>query len=283
MKVVPSIEARLGSFVGTDDRWVPRPWPRGGLVAALLDGAVAGVEVSHPMEDVLWKIERLCGGDPHLQLGISTVRDAYSAEEVLELVSRAAGFTPTHRWGPVAVDPELVLDACEAVGERLAAACRRRERVLLATGHPTGLPILYGEIGRLLRDRGATLLKPLDGAVWRGGHHGTRRSVQYMEGVATLTIRSRAVHTHSPEAMQHMLEPRLGEDRPDLVFADHGFAGAAIEAGIQTLAIADVNDPALVVAGALGLSEAVIVMDDNVAPETYWPCFQAIAARMVAD
>jgi len=24
----------------------------------------------------------------------------------------------------------------------------------------------------------------------------------------------------------------------------------------------------------------VIVMDDNVAPQAYWPCFQAIAARL---
>jgi hypothetical protein len=34
------------------------------------------------------------------------------------------------------------------------------------------------------------------------------------------------------------------------------------------------------VAKALGRTEAVIVMDDNVRPESYWPCFQAIAARL---
>jgi hypothetical protein len=72
----------------------------------------------------------------------------------------------------------------------------------------------------------------------------------------------------------------LEEARPDLVFADHGFAGSAIEAGIETLSIADVNDPALLVAKALGRTETVIVMDDNVQPEAYWPCFQAMAARI---
>jgi hypothetical protein len=72
----------------------------------------------------------------------------------------------------------------------------------------------------------------------------------------------------------------LGEMRPDLVFADHGFAGAAIEAGVEALSIADVNDPALLVARAQGRTEAVIVMDDNVQPDAYWPCYQAIVARL---
>jgi len=71
----------------------------------------------------------------------------------------------------------------------------------------------------------------------------------------------------------------LEEVRPDLVFADHGFAGAAIQAGVATVSIADVNDPALLVAKRLGRTETVIVMDDNVQPEDYWPCFQAIASQ----
>jgi hypothetical protein len=40
-----------------------------------------------------------------------------------------------------------------------------------------------------------------------------------------------------------------------------------------------VNDPAPVAAAALGRTRTVIVMDDNVLPEDYWVCFQAIAAR----
>ena len=71
----------------------------------------------------------------------------------------------------------------------------------------------------------------------------------------------------------------LTEATPDLVIADHGFAGAAIAAGIETVSIADVNDPALLVAQAKGLTDTVLVMDDHVDPTAYWPCFQAIAAR----
>ena len=53
------------------------------------------------------------------------------------------------------------------------------------------------------------------------------------------------------------------------------------ERGIETISIADVNDLAPVVAKAQGRTELVIVMDDNVQPESYWPCFQAIASRFL--
>jgi hypothetical protein len=72
----------------------------------------------------------------------------------------------------------------------------------------------------------------------------------------------------------------LAESAPDVVFADHGFAGAAIERGVDTVSIADVNDPALIVAKAQGRTGVVVVMDDNVQPDTYWPCFQAIVGRL---
>ena len=38
-------------------------------------------------------------------------------------------------------------------------------------------------------------------------------------------------------------------------------------------------DPAPVVAKHQGRTELVIVMDDNVEPDAYWPCFQAIASQ----
>ena len=166
--------------------------------------------------------------------------------------------------------------SCAAVGERLASVVRRSERVVLATGHPVGLAHLYIEVGRLLRDRGVKILEPADGLTWREGDRHHPWQIRYLEGVAMLTDKASARHTHSADPMERMLEAAT----PDLVFADHGFAGGAIERGVETVSIADVNDPALIVAKALGRTETVIVMDDNVAPQAYWPCFQAIAARL---
>jgi len=102
------------------------------------------------------------------------------------------------------------------------------------------------------------------------------RWIRYHEGLAMLTDDERPLHTHEGHAMARI----LADARPDLVLADHGFAGTAIERGVETVSIADVNDPALLVAQAQGRTGTVVVMDDNVAPQAYWPCFQAIAARL---
>ena len=272
------IETHAAQLPAIDDRWTPRPYEREELVRGLLEGRIAGPDLSHPLDNVLRNIGLLCQGDSDKQFGMSGLAQAFTPREVLELVGRAAGFEPDPHasTGPVPVDPELVLDACEAVGDRLADACLRGERVILATGHPVGLAHLYIEVGRQLRARGVELLRPHEGVAWReeGRHHSWQ--VRYLEGMAMLTDRASARHTHSGDAMVRM----LAEVRPDLVFADHGFAGAAIEAGIDTVSIADVNDPALLVAQAQGWTETVVVMDDNVQPEAYWPCFQAIVGRL---
>jgi hypothetical protein len=223
---------------------------------------------------VLWKIKRLVEGDPDAQFGLTGLT-SFTGEEVLAMVAGEAGFDPDpslHR-GDVPIDPRRVLAACEAAGERLALAAERGERVVLATGHPAGLILLYLEVGRLLEEHGAEVLRPAMGFNWKEMER--HREIRYLHGVAVLTDRAGTLHTHGAGPMQLMLE----EARPDLVFADHGFAGAAIEAGVETISIADVNDPALVVAKHQGRTEIVIVMDDNVQPEGYWPCFQAIAAR----
>lgn len=274
MDVIGSHAAQLPSI---DDRWSPRAHEREELIRGLLEGRVAGPQVSHPLDNVLRNIRLLHEGDPDKQFGMSGL-GVMAPEETLALVGRAAGFVPDPRarTGPVPVDPELVLDQCARVGDRLAAAVRLGERVILATGHPVGLAHLYIEVGRQLRARGVEILRPADGLTWRDGDRHHPWQIRYLEGVAMLTDKASARHTHNGDAMSRMLE----RARPDLVFADHGFAGAAIERGVETVSIADVNDPALLVAQALGRTETVIVMDDNVAPEDYWPCFQAIATRL---
>jgi hypothetical protein len=263
-----------------DDRGRPEdPWVRGSfgrdeLAAALVAGGAAGPETSHDRANVRWKIQLLVQGDPVSQFGLTGV-SAVDPDEVLGLMAAEAGFPPdpSLRGGPSAIDPYLVLNACEAAGRRLAEAAERGESVLVATGHPVGLIRLYTGVAELLEMHGAKRFHLADGVEYREGWK--RRRIAYRGPVGVLTNGVQPIHTHSARPMQLMLK----EGRPDLVFGDHGFAGAAIEAGIETISIADVNDPAPVVAKAQGRTELVIVLDDNVAPRDYWPCFQAIAAQ----
>jgi Phosphatase len=274
MDVIERHAARLPRI---DDRWAARHVDRDELVAGLLDGRIAGREISHPLDNVLGNIHLLIAGDPDKQFGMSGL-GTFTESEVLELVATAAGFEPEEgvRSGPVPVDPVRVLGACEAVGDRLALAAERGERMVLATGHPVGLAHLYMAIGHEMRSRGVDVLRPADGRRWHDPDRDHPWQIRYLDGLAVLTDQASARHTHLPDAMNRILD---GET-PDLVFADHGFAGAAIERSVDTLAIADVNDPALIVARAQGRCGPVIVMDDNVSPESYWPCFQAIVSRL---
>jgi Phosphatase len=261
-------------------------WRRGdlteeALLQALVLGRMAGHTVSHDRANVRWKIAQFASGDPRAQFGLTGL-GVLSEERVMALMGEAAGFDPdivsSGVDGDVPVDPARVLARLDEAGVRLAEAAAAGERVLLATGHPVGMVLLYAAVGELLVAHGASLLRPLEAEGWRS--LGRAREIRYLHGVAILTDRGSSIHTHSSEPMERMLAAcEAAGDRPDLVFADHGFAGAAIEAGIDTISIADVNDPAPVAAAALGRTRTVIVMDDNVLPEDYWVCFQAIAAR----
>jgi hypothetical protein len=88
-----------------------------------------------------------------------------------------------------------------------------------------------------------------------------------------VSTRGELNHTHSPRPMQAMLAElaATGADPPDLVLADHGWAGAAGQAGITSVGFADSNDPALFVGEQEGKVRVAVPLDDNVEPHLYGP------------
>ncbi len=269
------IEAHVRRLPALDDRWTPRPLPEAQLLAALLAGQVAGT-ASHPLDNVRNNALMLLDGDPDKQFGMPGIAEGLALDDILRLVETAADapIDRDARFGPVDIRPEPILAACRAAGRRLHLARERGESVILATGHPVGLALLYHALDGWLGAGGARVLRAAHGIHWRDPHLDHDWFIDHWDGVAMLTDGREPRHTHRPNAVERMLE----EVTPDLVMADHGFAGAAIWAGVETISIADVNDPALLVARSLGRTEHVIVMDDHVDPGAYWPCFQAIAA-----
>jgi hypothetical protein len=263
---------------GLDDRWTPREHTRDELERGLLSGMVAGW-ASHPIDNVRGNALLLLDGDPDKQFGLSGLADGIDLDAILSLVETAAGapIDRDARYGPVDIRPTPIVDACLAAGERLAELCRDGASVALATGHPVGLAHLYHELGALLRREGAHVLRLGIGARWRDRGLPHDWAIEHWDDVAVVSDTREPRHTHRPDAMERM----LAEARPDVVLADHGFAGAAIEAGVETISIADVNDPALLVARAQGRTEHVLVFDDHVEPDAYWPVFQALGAPIL--
>ena len=257
-----------------DERWEARPYPREELTRALVEGGVAG-QAGHPHHNVFGNIRMLVEHDPDKLFGLSDMPEPFGFEDIVRLVGEAAGvpIDALATEGSPDIDPGAVLDSCERMGERLAAAARRGERMLFATGHPGDLDPLYGAIAELAAARGARIIRPGEGIFWSDLGAGRRWTIAFHGSVGMVTDEERPRHSHRPDPMEVMLTA----ERPDLVVADHGFAGAAIEAGVETLSVADVNDPALIVAKAQGRTDIVVVLDDHVPPGAYWPCFQAVA------
>jgi hypothetical protein len=69
---------------------------------------------------------------------------------------------------------------------------------------------------------------------------------------------------------------------PDLILADHGWAGTAIKRGVETVCFTDVNDPAIAVAKAEGMVEVVVPLDDNLPPSVYDPLRDYLVAKIGA-
>ena len=230
----------------------------------LIETRIAG-SVATPVGDVLYKAQLVAAGRVEHSFGLSGL-DSFTPAEVLAEIERQFGWTPTPGEpadGPTWIDPDLVLAELDRAAERLAVAARAGERVLLASGHPTGVLSLHQQVAVALRQGGAKLLHPGDGL--RLDLDGHARQVRYLLDVAALTSGANVYHTHDARPMQHVLDRAEAESQPiDLVVGDHGWAGAAVERGIDVVAVADINDPALPLAKAQGRAGVVIGMDDNV-------------------
>ncbi len=237
------------------------------VIRLLVEAGVSGPHPSHARADNE-RAAQLVAEDRGAVFGLSNL-EPMAADQVL---AAAAQLTGAGTPGEEFIDPEATLAGVGAAAARLREAAGAGARVLLGTGHPTGMISLLMQLALRLEAAGARVLRPLDDE--RLGGDGERRRIRYVGGVAVLTDGANLLHTHAPWAMQQMLAET---PRPDLVVADHGFAGAAINAGIPTITTMDSNDLALAAAWAAGCEVIVIPLDDNRRPDAYLPLVPLLA------
>lgn len=239
-------------------------------MAALVRGGVAGPHRSHSHHNNLGKLRRTLQGDPSCTFGLSGL-DEIAYEEALAVMGAVAGWDsqqPTEY-----VDPRRTIDAALEAGRVCRKVSERGGVALVATGHPdTLIPFLSGVAG-LLEGNGMRLRDDLARTVVNAGYRG--RTIEYERKVAVLSDEWGPVHTHAPEGMEAFL---ASGTQPDLVVADHGWAGAAMEEGILTVATLDTNDPALALGVAQGRPGVLIPLDDGRPPSMYQPVFEAFRA-----
>jgi hypothetical protein len=230
---------------------------------------LAGQDTRHNRAANLQAIQHVVDHDSHYTWDIQGVDD-FSFDEILGTISGITGCSsdPTVTAGGGYISPNATLRALEAASGKIASVARRGGSFLLGTGHPGSLLFFYIELARLIREWGGQIRQPA-----RGENVPPNQELGYIDGVAVTTDRASLMHTHGHRAMDVMIEQA---SRVDLVVADHGYAGAAINAGIPVIAVMDTNDPALAMAHHLGADVLIIPMDDNRPLGAYLPVIETI-------
>ena len=245
---------------------------------ALAAAGITGPHQSHSRHNNISKIRACVSGDEDGCFGLSGMT-LQSEEEVLGYLAQLTGCSPdlADLSGFDTIDPVLTVKGIVEAARRLRDAADGGAVLLTVTGHPTGMLEHHIRVVDAYRRAGGKVLRLREEE--RLGTGAKRHAeVRYIGGVGCLADWGSLKHTHSAAPMEALLE---ADPWPDIVLGDHGFAGAAIERGIPTVAVMDINDPALAVAWGEGKDVTIIPMDDNRAPRLYepsWTLFEHILA-----
>lgn len=245
-------------------------------LAAYLDSVRITGEVATPRQDNLRHMRLFLEGNENLEFGVALTRE-WSYDEVFDLMHRRVGTSADRSLveGQDTIDGSLCVAALDRFADRLGASAHRKERILFATGHPAGLLPVHAALARAAAAVGATVVRVPEGRRFRAG------DIRQIFGVLVWHQHGGLMHTHLPEPMRLSLETLATDPAglPDLVVADHGWAGQAASTGLPTIGFADCNDPGLFVSEAQGQLEVAVPLDDNVCPGLYDPLIAYVLER----
>lgn len=245
-------------------------------LARYLDSVRITGQVATPRENNLRHMHLFLEGNENLEFGVRTRRE-WTFDEVFDLMHEKVGTNPNraHTTGQDTIDGAKCVAALDRFADRLGAAVQGGERILFATGHPGGLLPVHAALAAAAQQAGAEVVQIPAGIRFREG------DIRQVLGVLAWHQHGNLMHTHFPEPMRLILDALAasGSPAPQLVVADHGWAGYAAEAGLPAMGFADCNDPGLFISEAEGQLEVAVPLDDNVPPELYTPMTQYLLMR----
>ncbi|HSX01372.1 MAG TPA: phosphatase [Candidatus Saccharimonas sp.] len=187
--------------------------------------------------------------------GIESLNMTY--DEAASIMAAQLGLSDERFAGeePPYIDPEHTLSRLITGFHRLEAVAHAGGRILFATGHPGSMLSFYQVLGEHFEELGATLVVPAEPVAAPD-----RRWLDDINGVVVLSDEGNLMHTHASNGMRQFVEAT----KPDIVMADHAFAVAAINAKAPTIAIFDVDDPAIPIMAHADPERIIAVpMNDN--------------------
>lgn len=172
----------------------------------------------------------------------------------------------------MSIDPDRTTAAAARAADRFLEVARDHGRVALATGRPASLLSCYGAIADALDDAGARVVDLGAFGPFRGN-----RSLWWVDGVAVVTDGASLLADDGITTGDEWL---FSVGRPDLLVCDRGFAAAGITAGIETVALADLDAVVLGVAERRDRPVRVIPIDEQRPPGAYDPIVEALTQSL---
>ncbi len=227
-------------------------------------------------------IRRVVAGTPEALLGM---------DRFIDLTDGVVEATARHIWGWRArdaaawTDPHCTIAGMRAALVRILDVSRRGGVIAFATGRPASLLPLYADLALLAASQGAEIFgghefdalkylspeysspEPLALASATFSVAGNPRArLVWQNGVALVESGGNLISDTAMRAADALF---AGSETPDLVVADRGFAGTAIELGSEVVAFADLDAIALGVAAARGLPVTIVPVQEQRPPHCY--------------
>lgn len=220
---------------------------------------VAGRSLRYGRDEVLGTMRRVEHGVPSVRCGLPAFPGLTRAQvaAAVELVYGWMGDGPRAR-----IAPSRTVDGFTAAAARLLEVARDGGRLAFATARPAALLPLHRRLAALAAAEGGEVLTGDETA----GFGPTGRRVRWIDDVAVLTDGAALLAVDSVEAAQEWI---FTIARPDLVVADHSYAGVAVGSGLEVVAFADLDAVALAVAAWQGRAVRIVPLDDRRPPAAY--------------
>ena len=191
-----------------------------------------------------------------------------STDDAWAAVSATYGAAP----GVATIDAERTLDATRRAATRIVEVGATGARIALATARPASLLTVHMAWARLATAAGADVIDLPDfGPIRADGR--TPRWLRWIGAVAVVSDGRALCDTADGEAAREWM---FAVPRPALVVADGPFPEVAWEAGVEVVALAGLDRPALAVASAREGRALVVPMRTDRPARGYAPIEELI-------
>jgi hypothetical protein len=222
---------------------------------------VAGRSLRFGRDEVLGVMRRVEHGVPNALCGLPAFT-GLTREQVAAAVELGYGWEGD---GPRArIAPARTVDGFTAAVTRVLEVARGGGRLAFATARPAALLQLYRRLAARAGAEGGKVLTGQETV----GFGPTGRRVRWIDQVAVLTDGAALLADDRVDAAEEWLFTLA---RPDLVVADHCYAGVASASGLEVVAFADLDAVALAVAAWQGRALRIVPLDDRRPPTAYAP------------